>query len=237
MGIVQVMPYPASPSSGGGEAPTFFAAGASQSGSAGGLGQWPAAYQTDDVAILLVKTANQAPPDTPSGCEPVYNPVGIGAAGAAGSVALYAYWIRATSSNMAQLSIGDPGNGLTVQMLILRGCVPVGSPIEAPANDTAATSTSVTIPGLSTLGSDRLVVTACGIGAPDQVSTTNASGWANADLSGFVEITDVASIGGAGGGFVVAAGVKTEAGLVGPTAVTLETAAQQERLSFALIPA
>jgi hypothetical protein len=213
----------------GGPVPTFFANGANGSNSANAVTFWPAGTAVNDIGIVMIATANQAPPATPAGCTPIYTPTGTGTAGVASSIAFYVYWIRATSASMPGISSGDSGTDNVINISVFRGCVATGSPIDAFGTDTAASSTSVSIPGLTTLGSNRLVVAGLGWG-----STNSVSGFANGDLTSFAEIQDV---GTTRGGFALGAGTKATAGAVVVTTATLATADVQERLSFALIPA
>lgn len=227
------------PAAGGGSpVPTWIGNGTLFGNTNSVTATWPT-HQTDDIGILFIKTDNQDPPATPTGCTPIYTPTGTGTPGGFTGlgVKLWAYWIRATSNAMPGISTGDSGTQNIAIIMAFRGCKTSGSPIDATGTDVATTSTSVTIPGLTTTGPNRLVVAACGISAPDATNTANASGWTNADLTSLSEILDQATISGPGGGFVAAAGGKASAGTVGSTTATLANTAAQERLSFALIPA
>jgi hypothetical protein len=232
--IMRMRQQSAAPSYAG---PVFVTAGAVNAGTATAAIVWPA-HLADDIGILLVKTGNQALPADPTGCTAIYTPTGTGVAAAIDSVRLHAYWIRATSSAMPDISTGDSGNHQVGAILLFRGCVASGSPIDVTATDVlGAASTGVTIPGLTTLGDNRMVVAACGIGLPDAANTTNASGWANGSLTNLTEILDRTVTTGNGGGFVAACGEAETAGAVGATTATLANSTLQERLSFALIPA
>jgi hypothetical protein len=219
-------------------APTFVLAGTLVGNTGAVNAPWPA-HQVDDIGILLIKTDNQDPPATPTGCTAIYTPTGTGTPGGFSGlgVKLHAYWIRATSTSMPDINTGDSGTQNIAIILTFRGCVASGDPIDGtPGTDTATTTTNVTIPGLTTTGDNRMVVALCGISLPDAVNTANASGWANGSLESIAEILDQATISGPGGGFVGACGEKAAAGAVGETTATLANSAAQERLSFALKP-
>lgn len=217
-------------------APTFISAGTINGAINSTNISWGAGHQADDIGVLLVHTSNQALPSTPSGWTPFSStPVGTGTAGAAGAVMLTVFWKRATSSTEAAASLGDSGDHQIGQILVFRGCETTGSPIDAEAADTGASSTSVTMPGVTTTGADRLVV-ACAAQAIDGVSSARFSAWTNVALTGFTEITDSALGTGTGGGFGAGAGVKATAGAVGSSTATLSAASAQARLTFALKP-
>jgi hypothetical protein len=104
------------------------------------------------------------------------------------------------------------------------------------AGDVAAVaSTSGTIPSITTTVDNCFVVVVCS-SAFDSL-TGQFSGFTNAALTGLAQRLNTGDDAGNGGGFGVAAGVKTVAGAVGTTSVTLANSSKQGRVAFALKPA
>lgn len=128
----------------------------------------------------------------------------------------------------------DPGNHLLVRIFAYRNVREDGNPIDVEAGDTAASSTSVAIPGATTTGPNRTVVAA----VADATDATGArlSAAANANLVGTAEQADFGTIQGTGGGIGVITGIKRVAGAYGNTTATLSTASAQARHSVALRP-
>jgi len=147
---------------------------------------------------------------------------------------LTAYWKRHDGSE-SNPALGDAGDHTGGQVLVFRGCVTTGSPINVEAGSVAGTaSTSVTFPTVTTTEDGCLVVNA--VAWSTDSAAAQASSWTNASLASITEIQDSGSTAGNGGGISVAIGVKTSAGAVSGTTATLGTAATQGRLTFALIP-
>lgn len=217
--------------------PTFVAVGTRASALGSTNVSWPAGHQADDIGLLLIHTANQAVPATPSGWAEVANsPQGAGTAGAAGSCRLTLYWKRATSAAEADVATGDSGDHNVAVIAVFRGCETAGDPVDTSAGDAlASASTTVTVPGGTTTADECLVVAAA-VHAIDAVNTDRFAGWANADLANVTEVVDTAAGTGVGGGFGVATGEKATAGLFGATTATLDMASLQGRIMVALKP-
>ena len=216
-------------------APTFQAAGGRVGGTGGITVAWPA-HAAGDIALLIVQTANQAIPSTPTGFAMVTgSPQGTGTAGGTAATRLNVYWARATSSAMPNVAVADSGNNQVARIITFRGVIETGNPWDITIGDVAATaSTGFTIPGATTTINNDLVVAIVANGT--DTTTLQTSGWANASLSGLTEVTDVNNASGNGGGFGVAVGVKSTAGAYGNTTGTLLTASVQGRMSIALKP-
>jgi hypothetical protein len=220
--------------------PTFVAAGTRIANAAaiGGALSWPAGHQANDIGIFIHESAGEAIA-TPTGWTAINTPVGVGTPGTDGAAMLQMFWRRATSGTMGAVgTTTDSGARNWGQVVVFRGCIATGSPIEALASDTGASSTALVIPGGTTLGGGRMIVAAAAINAPNAINTANASAWSNTGLVSVTEmIDDTVTTNSTGGGVVAAYGAKNSAGAVGNTTATLANAAAQERVSFALIPA
>jgi hypothetical protein len=97
---------------------------------------------------------------------------------------------------------GSGGTASTASVLGVRGCITTGDPIEVVgASNTGYSpgggSTGNVIPGITTLGPNRLIVMLAG----DSKDRRN-SGWANANLTGITEHLDSAHMAFAVGGKV-----------------------------------
>lgn len=195
---------------------------------------WPT-HQTGDVALLIVRTANQVSTlSTPSGfVEVTGSPQATGTAGAVGATRLTVFWARATSNAMPSPVVADSGSSQQVQILTFRGVVGTGNPWDVTSGDVLATaSTAFAIPGATTALDNDLVVSIVTNGT--DIATLQTSAPTNASLTGLVKITDFNGTSGNGGGFGVFAGVKTTAGPYGSTTGTLLTSSLQGRMSIAL---
>jgi hypothetical protein len=140
-------------------------------------------------------------------------------------------WRRLTAGESAP-TIADAGDHINAQMIVVRGCSTVGNPWDiAVGNTELVADTSVSIPGGTTTGDDRLILAAFSTGQ-DVASTAGATGWADATLTGVTEQMDNWAIAGAGGGFAMATGVKALAGTVGPMTATLSLTASFKALIY-----
>lgn len=216
--------------------PTFQAAGTAVASIAAVSPAWPV-HAVDDIALLLVQTANEAVSlSTPAGFVQVANsPQGTGAAATKASTRLTVFWARATSTTMATPTVADSGNNQVAQIITFRGVIGTGNPWDVTAGDVlAAASTAFSIPGATTTVTNALVVAI--VSNSRDATVPQSSGWTNADLSGVVEITDFNASVGNGGGFGAATGVKAAAGAYRSTTGSLANSSVQGRLSIALRP-
>lgn len=216
--------------------PTFQAAGAVVSGQNAVSPAWPA-HAIDDIALLLVQTANQAVTlSTPAGFVQVASsPQGTGTAGGTSATRLTVFWARATSTTMATPTVADSGNNQVAQIITFRGVFGTGNPWDVTAgNVLTPASTAFSIPGATTTVANTLVVAM--VANATDTTTAQTSGWTNANLSGLTEIADANRSSGNGGGFGAAAGVKATAGAYGNTTGSLATSSVQGRISIALRP-
>jgi hypothetical protein len=93
---------------------------------------------------------------------------------------------RATSRGYNTISaptVTDSGNHTMAQIVCIRGCVRSGDPFDVTAGSTAASSTSVSVPGDTTTVPNTLVLAI--VANATDTATLQASAWANTDLIGF----------------------------------------------------
>lgn len=195
---------------------------------------WPS-HQTNDIALLIIETANQAVTfSAANGFVAVTDsPQGTGTAGGTTATRLSVFWARATSASMAAPALNDPGNHMIGRLLTFRGCDTSGDPWDVTAGDVASTaSTSVSIPGDTTTAADTRVVVIATNGT--DIATDEFSSLTNADLGSLTIHDEFQSATGNGGGFIVASGTKAAAGAYGATTGTLVTSSTQGRMSIAL---
>lgn len=192
----------------------------------------PASAQAGDILVMVIETSNQAVANDAALVSAGWAHISPSPQGITGTM-LTAYWKRHNGAE-SNPAIGDSGNHTGASILAFRDCKASGNPINASAGDTASSSTSVTVPGLTTTVDGCLVVSVVAWGT--DTATGQASGWANSDLVGLTEVLDAGSTAGNGGGVSVAVGTRRSAGSVGATTATLASASAQGRISFALIP-
>jgi hypothetical protein len=123
---------------------------------------YPAAgIQNNDIAIMVVGANSGATTDTGTDLATGFTKFGFAGTGGTGS-AVICGWKRCDGSeNGGALSIDFSTGTITkyLQILIYRGCITTGSPIEAGAVLTDAVgATSVTMPNVTTTGADRRVI-------------------------------------------------------------------------------
>ncbi|MGZ4989999.1 MAG: beta strand repeat-containing protein, partial [Methylobacter sp.] len=219
-------------------APAYQAQGAASSGTGSLAPVWPT-HQTDDIALLIVETANQAvtlSSNTAGFVEVASSPQGTGTAASTAATRLTVFWTRATSNAMASPTVADSGDHQIAQIVTFRGVYATGNPWDVTVGDVLATAgTGFSIPGATTTVTNSLVVAIVSAGV-DANSTTQRSGWTNASLTGLTERVDSNTNSGNGGGFGAATGVKATAGTYNSTTGTLASAFAQGRISIALKP-
>lgn len=215
-------------------APNYQSQGAVQTGTAALTVPW-GSHVANDVALLFVEADGAETVTTPS------SPAGWGAvdSSVATATGLWVYWKRATGSSEGDVTVPDPGDHATAQILVYRGCITSGNPWDVIAKNINNTSSAnVSIPGTSTTVADCLVVAA--VSNPLDSATPQANNdFANADLTSVQATprTNQQSASGNGGGFAVTDGVKAAAGAFGATTATLIGARAQARIAIALKPA
>jgi hypothetical protein len=217
-----------------GPMPVFIASGTMAEGTGAIVPGLPAGIRVNDILLLFVETANEAV-STPSGWSTVADsPQGTGTAASTTATRLTVFWRRVVGGETAP-TIADPGDHAIGQILAFRNCINTGNPWDVTSGDTAASSTSVSIPGDTTTVVNCLVVLA--VANQTDSATAQTSGYTNASLANLTERTDVNTTQGNGGGFAVITGEKAAIGAYGATSATLANASVQGRISIALKPA
>ena len=218
-------------------APIWQASGTAVAGTGAVTAAWPT-HQTDDVALLVIETANEAitlGANAADWTQVTNSPQGTGTAGGTAATRLTVFWSRATSAAMGDVGVNDAGNHVRANIYTFRGVITTGNPWDVTAGDVAATaSTGVSIPGATTSVVDTLVVAIVANGT--DTNTAQCSAWANADLANVVQIAGDNTNVGNGGGTCLATGDKAVAGTYGATTATLVTSSVQGRMSIALKP-
>lgn len=222
----------------GGHGVVTFVAGGTPDNGVGVINPaWPPGHRAGDIGLLLVQTDNEvATLSTPAGftAQVTNSPQGTGVAAAIGSTRLTVFWCRATSAAQATPQVADSGDHQHARILVFRGCKPTGNPWNVTAGDVqAAADTSVENPGVTTTVQNCLIVAMCAHGI--DAAGAQFSAWACAALAGVVEISDVGTAQGNGGGIGVATGKKVTPGATGTITATVASTAQA-RLTVALAP-
>lgn len=215
-------------------APTWHAAGALSIAATAITPALPASLATDDILTLCLRTDNQAItvanaaggtwtefPDSPQSDA---TPPNRGTW----------FWSRYNGTQTAPTT-SDSGAINVGMIFAIRGCITTGDPFDVTAGNTQGDADAGSIPGDTTTVAECLIV-AIAVSDRDQASTTYASNWANASLASITERFDEISATGTGGGFLVAEGVKTAAGVVDATTFTKASAAANSNLMVAFKP-
>lgn len=213
---------------------THTADGAATSGLTSLTPALPAGFAVDDWHLLVVQTSNQDP-GAITGWTPVTALVGSGTAAASGSVGIRAYWRFAHAGDTAP-TVPDSGDHQLAWITGFRG-VDKTNPISAFASNTAASSTTVTIPAVtSTIGNCFVI----GLNANSVDSnTTQITSFAAAGLTSVNTLTTTSTNAnsGTGGGVQGAYGTLATPGSSGTFTATQGTASVQARLTIAIQPA
>ncbi|HEV8489027.1 MAG TPA: hypothetical protein VGQ58_04505 [Candidatus Limnocylindrales bacterium] len=199
-----------------------------------------ASTAVDDIMILVVESENEAISlsSAQGFVEGPDSPQSAGTAATSPASRLAWYWKRATVSGGGTApTIADPGDHVTAAIHTFRGCIATGDPwdVTAGGNDGGVNDTTASIPGDTTTVANCLIVLLCST-SNNATSTTNFSGWTNADLANLTERFDSSNTAGLGGGHGMATGEKATAGVYGATTVTLSATSFKGCVSIALKP-
>lgn len=156
--------------------------------------------------------------------------------GASTNARLQAFWFRAVDSATAAPTVSDvAGDGSKIgTIVVIRGAVASGDPFEATAGNTAATTTSVSVPGDTSITANALVIGACASNVDS--ATPQFSDWTNGDLAELYGQINYATSSGAGVNLGVFTGRKVAAGAFGATTATLSATSTQARLTLVVKP-
>ena len=217
--------------------PTFQAVGTGAGGTGAVSPAWPT-HLTDDIALLLVESANEAISlsDAQGFAEVTNSPQGTGTAGGARATRLAVFWARATSASMAAPTVADPGDHVYARIFTFRGVQNTGDPWDITAGDvqTSISETAVIWPAVTTDAGDCLIALCI---AHDIDSTSGQVGdVTNANFTSITEQGDDGTDASSGGGLALITGVKATAGSTGTSTATLAAGSVQGRLTVALMP-
>ena len=153
----------------------------------------------------------------------------------AGSIQIAAYWCRATSGSMSNVTVPDAGDHTSAKMFMLQNVVGSGNPINMYATQTVATATaSISFAAPSTTVGNCLVFCLAGCGF-DQTTSPGGSGWANASLTSVGFGGQYCTNNGTGGGCMGGVGSKVTAGACGTFSHTWASGAtKQANIIFAI---
>lgn len=192
---------------------------------------WVLGHEIDDIAVLVCESQNgqTVTLTTANGFAEVTN-----SPQDASNTKLAVFWCRATSTSMSAPVTNDPGDHINTHMYLIRGCHNSGNPWDVTAGDTGASSTSVTVPQVTTTVARCLILWICSQGT--DISTDEFSGWANTGSTRVEELDSISTTAGNGGGHGIAYGYKATPGATGTATATLATASGQGRITMALKP-
>lgn len=177
----------------------------------------PAAYEVDDILVLVIATAYgegisavgwQHAPDSP-------------AQSAAGGARVNVLWRRATGSESAITT--DSGDHQVARIVAFGSVINAGNPWDVTNQGYTGATTAITIPGDTSTQPDGLAVIATAV-AQDLDQEGFISGWTNTDLANIEEIFDSVKDVGSGGGIALVTGEKAAAGSIGNTTATQQAA-------------
>lgn len=190
----------------------------------------PTGYQADDVFLLLQETkATDGAPVAPAGWAEVTNSPSTDS-----TTRISVFWKRTDGTETDPLILSDAGDHQMAVILAFRNCALTGNPWDVTAAGAAGSSTtSISVPTVTTTGTDRLIL-AIATSTKEADSTTEFSGWTNANLTGITEIVDFTESNGDGGGIGAAYGFKATAGATGATTATSANATRHAYLTIAL---
>lgn len=220
-------------------APTYVGSGNVGTGTGVIIPTLPGGIQTNDILLLLIETANQTTtisnPNGGTWIEILNSPQGTGTAGGTTSTRLTIFWSRynGTQGNPTASDSGDHQRG---RIFAFRGVIETGNPWDVTYGNTQTTaSASVSIPGGTTTVNETLVLAIVSNGT-DTNAAQCGNTWTNSSLTGLVEQSGDNNNSGNGGGFCIATGTKTAAGVFNATTTSINTSSTQGLISIALKP-
>ena len=215
-------------------APTVISVGSAFGGTGVPTATLPGTHGAGDILVLLLQSSNQANVTAPTGYKQIGPQNGIGAAAAAGSTKLSAFWKRDGGAEGAP-TIPDTGDHTYGVMLAVRGCVPVGDPFRFLGNAWKFTASTAATGPTGVTDIDNMLVLSIFAHGIDSASA-QASAEANASLASLAEDFDGATTDGTGGGIVVVSGVAATAGDVGATTLTWGSSSVDVSMMIAAVP-
>jgi hypothetical protein len=196
----------------------------------------PAGLADRDGLIMVHWTAAQSDMIPPGGWLEIPNTrQTIGSAGAAAAIAQVCYWRRASASETTyRIPPNAGGDWQSAQTFAWSGVETLGDIFDAAAGATAASSTAVSCPAVTTTVANCQI--SHFIANSTDTSTSQTSAQANAALTSITEQTDENWATGSGGGYSLTTGFKATAGSTGALTATLASASVQALATISLRP-
>lgn len=188
-----------------------------------------------DLILIFLESANQAFTAPVGGgyTQLASSPRGTGTAGAANATRLTIFY-KIADGNETTYVTGDSGDHNIICSFVIRN-VDRQEPINVTAGNTAAASTTVTCPAVTTTRPECLIILAMSSDR-DANSTTNWSAPVNANLANFVERIDQTFNTNNGGGLGIYTAQKGTAGSTGTTNFTQGASEETARITIAIAP-
>jgi hypothetical protein len=197
----------------------------------------PATYVAGDLGILVVISANQTITlSDAQGFVAMGSPQGTGTPGAAGAIGIALFYCFATSGSMPSPTVADPGANVAAYIVTFRGVADTGNPWDVITGGTAASSTAVSVTGVTTTEPNCLAVAIVANAIDSGSGNIHFSGWADSALINVTEAYEISSTMGTGGGTAIVTGEKAAPGSCGTLTATLNAASAQAWVTFALRP-
>lgn len=217
-------------------APTFIRRATQNSGTGAVTYDYPFPFNGGEFLLAVVEDANEGatPTPTPSGWTLLSGtPVGTGTAAGTTATAIRLYYKFAAPGDTLSFTLGDLGDHQVGAMIAVEG-VDKTTPFDATSvTGTAASSTSVTLLGITTVTNNALVL--CFVADMFDSATPQGSSFAHAGLTS-VGSDSFGAIAGNGGGISYLYGVRATAGATGTGSCTLANTSVQALLTIALRP-
>lgn len=186
----------------------------------------PSGWAVDDIFLLMVETRDGQTPDPVTGWTQAANQEGFD--DTEGTL----FWRRAEAGD-SNPTVDDSGNHTIGLITAWRGCKTTGNPWEALQTSTdTSQNTSVTATGVTTSGTDRMIVLATCTG-----DNSTYSGWSCTSLESTSEAAEFNSSAGSDGMVGFGYGIKATAGATGNFTATVSTSEYDVNFVLALVPA
>lgn len=188
----------------------------------------------DDLILIFLGSANQAFTPVSGYLQVPDSPRGAGTAGGAGAVRLTIFYKFSDGTETTYVT-GDSGNHNLVSSLIISGVDKV-NPFNANAGNTAAASTAITCPAVTTSVPECLIINAINTDRDANTVGSYFTSPSNANLANItIQVNKTSNI-QQGGGLGIISGEKATAGSTDTTAVTQGASEETARITLALAP-
>jgi hypothetical protein len=216
-------------------AATIRALGANAAGTTSATPGLPTGTVNGDLLICIAASSGSATEPSMSGG---WTKIRTVKNGTALTDSMLTVWWHTGSSTTVSRAISSLTNHVSARIIgITTGTFNASAPINAESGgNVQASTTSVSISGLTTTVDDCLILSISGASLPDANSTAQYASWTNASLASITERTDNNVNNGNGGGHGSASGVKTTAGVVSATTATKASSALLANLMVAIAP-